>query len=462
VERQSVNPFVEVRLGGSPALLGRRSVFPPAVRPTHALKSRALLDRLLGAPATLDELRRRCDALGMPPTVRQLTDREFVVQLRDRVDRGKLVFVSLGTSASTLVPKPYRPVAAVAAKPVAGWSIGEKIEAVLRRTVRLLPDETARTVEAMLSPEAVGTAVGLLVAVAAANAMGVGVVLDAALAAYAFYAAGTAGLRALTDLVSATAGLVTADGEDDLDRAARIYAASLVVLGTVFLQRFIKGARSRSDKVGGVSRLDGPGGGGGGARPQPRSKVPAKKDHKAHNQEGPAGSKGFAADRGGKTSRSAADRKAELQLRKLGYDPETAAQVVGSGKKGSFKPVDLKKGDELYAFTTSGKGKNAGSPYWMTKEQYQEVKSKFHDPATGGWDRHGVKQHLALPCYNKVDSFVTGRVTKPHTALSSSVGEAAETVIYRGGTTQHTMYGGGGQTSPLKGAIEFLGEGSPP
>ncbi len=457
-----MDPFVELRLGGSPALLGRRSIFPPAVKPAHALKSRILLDRLLRAPATLDELRRRCDALGLPPTVRQLSDKEFVFQLRDRVDRGKLVFVSLGTSASTVVPKPYRPVHAASARPVAQWSTGEKIEETLRRTVRLLPDETARMVQAMLSPEAVGTVVGLLIAVAAANAMGVGVVLDAALAAYAFYAAGTAGLRALTDLVGATAGLIAADSDDDLDRAAQVYAASLVVLGTAFLQRFIKGARSRSDKVGGVSRQAGPGGGGGGARPPARSHVPARKDYKAHNQDGPVSSKDFAADRGGKAKRTVADRKAELQLRKLGYDPETAAQIVGSGRKGSFKPVDLKKGDELYAFTTTGKGKNAASPYWMTKDQYQQVKSKFHHPATGAWDRHGVKQHLALPCYNKVDSFVTGRVTKPHTALSSSIGEATETVIYRGGATQHTMYGGGGQTAPLKGAIELLGEGPPP
>ncbi|HEX8240413.1 MAG TPA: hypothetical protein VF574_11805 [Allosphingosinicella sp.] len=456
-----MNPFVELRLGGSPALLGRRSAFPPAVKPAHALKSRILLERLLCAPATLDELRRRCDALGLPPTVRQLTDKEFVFQLRDRVDRGKLVFVSLGTSASTLVPKPYRPVGGANARPVSGWSTGEKIEEVLKRTLRLLPDETARMVEAMLSPEAVGAAVGTLVAIAAANAMGVGVVLDAALAAYAFYAAGAAGLRALTELVSATAGLISADSDDDLDRAAQAYAGSLVVLGTAFLQRFIKGARSRSDKVGGVSRMDGPGG-GGGARPPARSNVPARKDYKAHNREGPADSKGFVANRGGKTKRSAADRKAELQLRKLGYDPETAAQVVGSGQKGSFKPVELAKGDELYAFTTTGKGKNSSSPYWMTKDQYQQVKSRFHDPATGAWDRHGVKQHLALPCYNKVDSFITGRVTRPHTALSSSVGEATETVIYRGGSTQHTMYGGGGQTSPLKGAIELLGEGTPP
>ena len=84
----------------------------------------------------------------------------------------------------------YRPSPQSHQRSLSEWSTGERIEAALRRAIPLVPSELRGAVEALLSPEAIGATVGILIALAAAHTVGVGEVADVAQAAYAFWAAG--------------------------------------------------------------------------------------------------------------------------------------------------------------------------------------------------------------------------------------------------------------------------------
>jgi len=116
------------------------------------------------------------------------------------------------------------------------------------------------------------------------------------------------------------------------------------------------------------------------------------------------------------------------------------------------KTKQLKPGDKLYGFNTAGRGKDIDkSAYWLDEAGYNDIKAKHYK--NGVWDKEGVKNSLALPCFNRANAIDVAEVTQPTTAVSSKVGKATELLKYEGkngyttGTLGKIMPGGGQQVT---------------
>lgn len=134
-------------------------------------------------------------------------------------------------------------------------------------------------------------------------------------------------------------------------------------------------------------------------------------------------------------------------------------QILESG--GDFKIKELKTGDKVYGFNTAGKGKDLNtSAYWLDESGYQDVKKKFY--REGAWDKEGVKNYLALPCFNRANAIDTAEITKSTTAVQSKIGKASEIIQYKGDNGYSTgilgkiMPGGGQQVTVDPKVLELV------
>ncbi|HEU4583570.1 MAG TPA: hypothetical protein VFS67_35170 [Polyangiaceae bacterium] len=152
---------------------------------------------------------------------------------------------------------------------------------------------------------------------------------------------------------------------------------------------------------------------------------------------------------------SASEQRAVATLRSGGYSPAKIEQILNSGK--NFAPRQFKQGEQMYAFDSADYvGKDADSPFWLDKTGFQDVQARFE--RDGVWDRQGVKDYLALPCFNKADGIVQGTVARDCVGVQSTVGPATENVSYIAvdGTVvpgAPSLPGGGPQLSPPVGSI---------
>ena len=159
---------------------------------------------------------------------------------------------------------------------------------------------------------------------------------------------------------------------------------------------------------------------------------------------------------------SPADDLAQRRLQRAGWDPKTQAQILDSGN--GFGGVAGKSGDDMYGFSSKGYAKTADSPYWMDEPTYRDVQSRYQDPATGRWDSPGIKNELALPCYNRADAIYRGQLMQDQTMVGSTINPATESVTYigRDGVEltkfERTMAGGGTQIAPANGTVGNIAE----
>ena len=213
--------------------------------------------------------------------------------------------------------------------------------------------------------------------------------------------------------------------------------------------------------AGGGASGGGKGSGGNGGDGS-GSDVPPNKPHGLHNQEWDnVDAKDF------KTRRPVdmenlpeADEAAKETLLDQGRSERDVKQLLSSGE--NFGTKQLQPGDKLYGFDSQANkygAKNQKSMYWLDEAGYQDVKSKFYKD--GVWDKEGVKNHLALPCYNRADVIDTATVTQSQTAIQSTIGKATEQIGYtRGdystGMLGKIMPGGGTQITPDANAISTV------
>jgi len=109
------------------------------------------------------------------------------------------------------------------------------------------------------------------------------------------------------------------------------------------------------------------------------------------------------------------------------WDGDKIEQVLNSGD--NFTTKTLKPGDKLYGFDTAGREKNIqNSAYWLDEAGYQDVKARYYK--NGVWDKEGVKNSLALPCFNRASDITTVEVTETTTVIQSNIGKARELVQY--------------------------------
>ncbi len=93
----------------------------------------------------------------------------------------------------------------------------------------------------------------------------------------------------------------------------------------------------------------------------------------------------------------------------------------------------------------------------------KEVKEKYY--RQGHWDKEGVKDYLALPCFNAASSIDVMEVTQPTTGIQSTIGKATELLRYDGadgyttGTIGKIMGGGGSQITLNTATLTLLPKG---
>ncbi len=121
------------------------------------------------------------------------------------------------------------------------------------------------------------------------------------------------------------------------------------------------------------------------------------------------------------------EKTAVRALKKQGWDGKKIKQIVNSGN--NFTTKQLQPGDKLYGFGTQGRQKNIkNSAYWLDEGGFKNVQAKFYKKVQ--WDKEGVKNYLALPCYNRASDITSVEVTETTTVVQSRIVKARELVQY--------------------------------
>jgi len=103
------------------------------------------------------------------------------------------------------------------------------------------------------------------------------------------------------------------------------------------------------------------------------------------------------------------------------------------------------------------------SAYLLDEAGMNDVKEKYFKQ--GHWDREGVNDYLALPCFNQASSIDVMEVTTPTTGIQSTIGKATELLRYDGadgytiGTLGKIMGGGGSQITLNTATLKLLPKG---
>ncbi|WP_058717729.1 PAAR domain-containing protein [Sphingomonas sanguinis] len=159
---------------------------------------------------------------------------------------------------------------------------------------------------------------------------------------------------------------------------------------------------------------------------------------------------------------SPSDSAAQQRMQAGGWSKATQEQVLDSGR--DFRIVPGKKGDNLYGFSSKNYAKKDDSPYWMDEPTYRDMQTRYRDPVTGKWDSPGIKNELALPCYNRADAVYRGQLTQDQDMVASTINPARETVTHvsSDGTKltsfDRAMTGGGTQIAPTNGSVGDIQE----
>lgn len=153
------------------------------------------------------------------------------------------------------------------------------------------------------------------------------------------------------------------------------------------------------------------------------------------------------------------DEITEKALINQGWKDNKIKQVLESGDDFTSKSYEV--GDKMYGFNTAGRGRALdNSAYLLDEKAYQNVLKEYYKQ--GHWDKEGIKDYLALPCFNEASQIDVMEVTKPAIGVQSTIGKAAELIRYQGaddyttGTLGKIMGGGGTQTTIDPSALKIL------
>ena len=159
---------------------------------------------------------------------------------------------------------------------------------------------------------------------------------------------------------------------------------------------------------------------------------------------------------------SPADSDAADAMKRGGWNGKMQEQVLDSG--GDFQVRPGQAGEPMYKFSSADRDE-AGAPdsaYYTDQAGFDQLKSQHYDEASDTWDGKGVKNSLALPCYNSADTPWRGQLGSDQSLVASKINPAVETVTLTNadGSTasvfQRAMQGGGGQVTPAKGGVVGL------
>jgi len=159
---------------------------------------------------------------------------------------------------------------------------------------------------------------------------------------------------------------------------------------------------------------------------------------------------------------SPADAAAARAMERGGWSADTRKQVLDSGR--DFDVPQARQGDPMYKFSSAGRDESTSPPsaYYTDEAGYRALAAKHQDPVTGQWNGRGVKNDLALPCYNTADAVWRGHLTTDQPLPRSTINPASETVTHLNpdgsvaSVFQREMAGGGTQFTPASGTVGGL------
>jgi hypothetical protein len=118
---------------------------------------------------------------------------------------------------------------------ISTWTKTQKVREMMSRVPGHLAHDLAGSFRSLLTLENAEIMAASLVVLAGLHAIGIGEAVDAGLAFYAWWAAGTAGLTALADMLVAVSRAIKARTGQDIDGAAVMFAGAFAVLGVSIL-----------------------------------------------------------------------------------------------------------------------------------------------------------------------------------------------------------------------------------
>lgn len=409
---------------------------------------------------TTSDLRRFCAGLHYADLTR-MDDYQVLAWLRDQVKSGRLA--ALWIESEDAVPSANASPAKAAPAFSPSSSAGQKIIALFKAVPKFLPGAAKAQFEAFITPENLAIMAGFLALIAAAQAIpGADAVVDAALVAIAWASTGWSGVVAVASLIKAVLRATDARTENDIDAAAKIAAEALLVLGlTAFMGKLLLKARRA------------------GTRPEPAPEpepTPARGStddvmrRYARGGDGvtyPRRADQFQPDSVYDPDHPTPDQDMAIKQLKNQYDSngkrawngDKIDQVLNSGS--DFGTKSFTPGDNLYKIGNSNLDPATPSPYLLDQNSMNQLINKgYVSQDLQVTDAAGVKQQLALPCYNAAQSVFQGQVTEPATGVVSKVNSAHELFNLddgAGGVTegQILMKGGGSQVSLPPSSVTF-------
>ena len=466
-------PFLSLhpRLRHGTLLVVLRSAVPPGLRRfqinPHGLAGNGPGD-VLSSLDTADfdtayHIRQFCADLHQGDIWR-LDNHRIVAWLREQVASGQLAALWIETEG--YVPQVSAAPVKAASAFSPSWSTGQKIVAMFKAVPPFLPGAAKAQFEAFISPENLAIMAGFLAFVVAAQAIpGADAVVDAALVAVAWASTGWAGVVAAAHLTEAVIAAGNAKNESDITAAARLAAEALITLGvTAFLAKLLLKAKRTS-----IAPEPRP-------NPEPPPRPPALGSTDDVMQRYARGNDGityprradqFTPDSVYDPKNPTADQR--MAFKQLGsqldssgnaaWNDDKIKQVLDSGS--DFTTKSYAPGDNLFKIGNANLDPATPSPYLLDQNGMNTLIDKGYvsqdmqvlDPA-------GVKQGLALPCYNAAQSVFQGQVTQPATGVVSRISPAHELFSVDngvGGVTegQVLMTGGGSQVSLPPSAVSF-------
>ena len=360
--------------------------------------------------------------------------------------------------AASLSPPP-------ATLPVAQWTVKHKIEAMFAAIPGHRGPAAREQFNALLTPQNLAIMVGFLAAGLAIQAIPVAdAVADAIIAGLAYAMYGWAGLVAGYEFTKAVIQAGRAQSQPDIDHAAQKAADALITLGVLFLAKLVEKIKVDSGK-----KPKKP------TKTEPSNK-PARGSTDDIMQRYNRGSDGvtyprvnnqFTPDSVYNSTAPSADQRAAInQLRSQldssgnpAWDDDKIDQVLNSGS--NFGTKDYSVGDNIYKLQNLGYNPDTPSPYILDQNGMNQLLNQgYVDENLNVTNAAGVKQYMALPCYNMDQTVFQGQVTAPTTGVTSQINSASELFNLDNGAGgvdegKLLMTGGGSQVSLPPSAVSF-------
>jgi hypothetical protein len=234
---------VTIPVGDGRVVIGPPSRIPLAGSSRH--HPVAAIGRIFQRSDAVDRLRASWERLGLAGDPRQMTPPAMRQSIEQAGNARRLVAIFLPPTENIVIDLDWYEIKDKPRSPTPGQhsfvqlSEREKIERALTLTLPKLKaqghKQLADALEALLGPKTIATMIGLMLALMAAHAYGIGEIADIALIAYAYSVAGTDGVLAIGRIADATIDAARAKSAAELDKIAERYAEAFVALGAAFL-----------------------------------------------------------------------------------------------------------------------------------------------------------------------------------------------------------------------------------